>query len=395
MNQMYKDAQAMQDDLTRILHQLHRHPELSFEEAQTTALLRKEMQALGLQEIDLGMPTGVVALLKGGRPGPLVGIRADIDAIAENDQGDGPCRSEVPGVMHACGHDLHTVCALGAARLLKQRQAELPGDVLLVFQPAEEVTQGAAEMMCQGFMEKIPQKPLGLFSLHSASFEAGKVGARCATMAASKTHFRITVKGKGGQGGFPHECVDVIVAGAALVQAIQTIVSRNADPRKALVCAVYNLHAGDHEFFVTDTLVLSGSVRALDEDTAQMALRRVEELAAGLPAAYGCTASLEIIPHVPPLHNAPSLYPAAVRAAELVVGAENVLEPPPMLGSDDCAIFGEHMPIFYYQLGAMQPGGEAFPLHSPNFWVDPAAAPIGSALLAQAALLALQEAVES
>ncbi len=389
MNPLYEAALSMQNDLTALLYQLHRHPELSFEETQTTALIRGEIQALGLAEIDLGMPTGLVALLKGGKPGPLVAIRADIDAIAEHDQGGGACRSEVPGVMHACGHDLHTVCALGAARLLKQRQNELAGDVLFVFQPAEEVTQGAAEMMRQGFMDKIPTQPLGMFSLHSASFAAGLVGARNATMAASKTHFRITLKGKSGQGGFPHECIDVIVAGAAMVQAIQTIVSRNADPRKALVCAVYNLHAGDHEFFVTDTMTLSGSVRALDADTAQMALQRVKELAESLPTAYGCTAEVEFIPHVPPLHNAPSLYPAAARAAEMVVGADHVLQPPPMLGSDDFAIFGQHMPIFYYQLGAMQPGGEEIPLHRPDFWTDPAAAPVGSALLAQAALLAL------
>ena len=216
------------------------------------------------------------------------------------------------------------------------------------------------------------------------------MGACCATMAASKTHFRIHLRGKGGQGGFPHECVDVIVAGAAMVEAIQTIVSRNADPRKALVCAVYNLHAGDHEFFVTDRMTLSGSVRALDAETAAMALHRVEELVESLPRAYGCTARLEVIPHVPQLENSPRLYPFARRAAEMVAGAENVLEPPPMLGSDDFAVFGQYLPIFYYQLGAMRPGGENIPLHRPDFWTDPAAIPIGSALLAQAALLALE-----
>lgn len=391
MDAFLQAAAARRGKLSAILDDLHRHPELSFGEHRTTARIRTELAALGLSEIETGMDTGVAAILRGAKPGPLVGIRADIDAIAETDRGGGPSRSEVPGVMHACGHDLHTTCALGAAMLLAGARETLCGSVAFIFQPAEEVTRGAAEMLRHGLLHQLPAAPKGMFSLHSAPFKTGLVGARCATMAAGKTNFRITLAGRAGQGGFPHECVDVIVAGAAMVDAVQTIVSRNADPREALVCGITNAHAGEHEFFITDKMVLSGSVRALGESTLRMALGRLEELVRTLPTAYGCGGALELIPEVPPLVNSPLLYPAARRAAELVAGAEHVIEPPPMLGSDDFAVFGQHMPIFYYQLGAMHPQGEDIPLHRPDFWVDPEAAVVGSALLAQAAFLLAAE----
>lgn len=384
----------LREELESVMSQLHRRPELSFQEIETTALIREKLTGLGLELIDLGMPTGAVAVLRGEKqpkkPGAAVAIRADIDAIAETELANVPAPSEVPGIMHGCGHDLHTTCALGAAALLSGVKSSLAGDVVFVFQPAEEVTQGAAEMLRHGLMEKLPMRPRGMFGLHSWSMPMGQVGVRRDTVAAGKTNFRITLKGRGGQGGFPHECVDVIVAGAALIEAIQTIVSRNADPRKSLVCAVYSAHAGTEEFFVTDTMTLSGSVRALDTGTLAMAEQRLEQLTDRIAAAYGCVGSLELMPQVPPLENAPELYEAARMAAQRTVGAENVSEPPPMLGSDDFAVFGEAMPVFYYQLGAMDPGGEAFPLHSPYFHVDYGAIPLGSALLAEAARLALE-----
>jgi hippurate hydrolase len=209
-------------------------------------------------------------------------------------------------------------------------------------------------------------------------------------VAAGKTNFRVTLKGRGGQGGFPHECVDVIVAGAALIEAIQTIVSRNADPRKSLVCAVYSVHAGMQEFFVTDTMTLSGSVRALDTATLTMAEQRLEQFTGSIASGYGCAGNLELMPQVPPLTNAPELYELAKTAAQRVVGAENVTEPPPMLGSDDFAVFSEIMPVFYFQLGVMDPNGENRPLHSPYFCADHRAIPLGSALLAESACLVLE-----
>ncbi len=391
MNEWFSLAKARQDKWTKVLYHLHQNPELSFEEVETTKLIQEKVQELGAEILPLGMKTGVLCLLRGAKPGPLVALRADIDAIAETDCGMGPVRSQKAGVMHACGHDLHTCTVLMALELLALKKDELCGDVAFIFQPAEEVTQGAKSMVENGLWKALPQKPTGIFSLHAASFAAGEVGARSGAVAASKTHFRIEVKGQGGQGGFPHECVDPIVAGAALIEAIQTIVSRNADPRKALVCAVYNVHAGEHEFFVTDTLRLSGSVRALDKDTAEMAMVRVQELCDNLSKAYACTAKLEWIPHVPVLHNDKKLTEVARKAAAMVLGENHVLSPPAMLGSDDFSIFGETVPIFYFQLGAMQENGPFHPLHSNAFCTNPDAISVGGAVLAQAVSLQLAQ----
>jgi hippurate hydrolase len=387
-------AQRMSQELYSTMCRLHRHPELSFQEVETTKLIEEKLTALGLEIVDLGMPTGTVAVLRAeNRPKNLdrvVAIRADIDAIAETELANGPVSSEIPGIMHGCGHDLHTTCALGAAAILSSVKSSLAGDVVFVFQPAEEVTQGAAEMLRHGLMEKLPARPRGMFGLHSWSLQTGLIGVRHDAVAAGKTNFRITLKGKGGQGGFPHECVDVIVAGAALIEAIQTIVSRNADPLKSLVCAVYSVHAGTQEFFVTDTMTLSGSVRALDTATLAMAERRLEQVTDNVAGAYACAGNLELMHQVPPLVNAPELFELARTAAQRVVGTENVLEPPPMLGSDDFAVFGEIMPVFYFQVGVRNPNGENSPLHSPYFCVDHKAIPLGSALLAESARLALE-----
>ncbi len=389
MNEFLRSAKKRQAHWTQLYQRLHSHPELSFQEYETTRLIREEVQKLGLEILPLGTETGLLCLLRGAKPGPLVALRADIDAIAETDRGEGAVRSLNPGVMHACGHDVHTCCVLGAAALLCERQDSMHGDVAFLFQPAEEVTEGAKAVLAHGFLQKLPRLPTAFFSLHVDSFAAGYVGVRTGAVAASKTHFRIRINGRTGQGGFPHECVDPIVAGAALISAIQTIVSRNADPRKALVCAVYNAHAGEHEFFVCDEMRLSGSIRALDEATAKMAQKRIEELCTSLPAAYGCTATLEWIPHVPILENDAQLAPLAEKAAELVVGKEWVLPASPMLGSDDFAVFGEHVPLYYYRLGAMDSTGPFHALHSPTFTTNSAALSVGSAVLAQAADLAL------
>lgn len=394
MDTFVSQAQKMREMLFDTMRTLHRHPELSFKEFETTKLIRKTLESLGLELIDLGMPTGAVALLRGEKqtagPRPLVALRADIDAIAETECSPAQVTSQVPGVFHGCGHDLHTTCLLGAAALLSKEKALLAGDVAFIFQPAEEVTQGAATMLENGLMQCLPAVPRGLFGLHSWPMLKGEIGVRQDVVAAGKTNFRITLTGKSGQGGFPHECIDVVVAGAALVEGVQTIVSRNSDPRKPLVCAVYTLQAGTHEFFVTDTAVLTGSIRALDKGSMAMAQQRLEELTRSIAAGYGCKHQLELMPQVPPLENAPQLVGIARQAAASVVGPGAVTQPPPMLGSDDFAVFGEKMPVFYYQLGAMPPEGEIIPLHRPDFGVDYEAIPLGAALLAESAWCALE-----
>ncbi|MEG2988469.1 MAG: M20 family metallopeptidase [Oscillospiraceae bacterium] len=377
------ELQALKDDL-------HRHPEVSFGEHRTTAILREKLTALGLTLIDLGMETGVVAVLQGDLPGKTVALRADIDAIFQQEPPKA-CTSENDGVMHACGHDFHTACLFGAARLLTDRKQSLHGSVVFLFQPAEEVTQGAAAMVAHGLWDKLPTKPQCLFGLHNRpELPVGQVAVLEGPIMAGKTNFEVKLHGVTGHGGSPHKCVDVIVAGAALVSGIQTIVSRNADPLESLVCAVCSIHSGTAENFSPDLLTLTGSVRAHNPALLDMALNRIEALSQSTAAGYGCTAEVRLIPQVPVTYNRPELAALARLAAERT-GLEAVT-PRPDLGSEDFSVLGETVPSFFYWLGTGKAGAQNPCWHSPQFTTDDRALPMGAALLAESALAGLADA---
>lgn len=387
---LLEEAAALAPELEILKSGLHAHPELSFQEYRTTALLKESLAALGLELIDLGMETGAVALLRGARPGRTVALRADIDAIAQQEP-PGPGASQTEGVMHACGHDFHTACLYGAAKLLTARRESLRGNVIFLFQPAEEITQGAAAMLAHGLWNKLPcGKPDCLFGLHNRpELPRGQVAVIEGGIMAGKEHFVLTLRGVAGHGGSPHKCVDVIVPAAAIIQAVQSIVSRSADPLDALVCAVLSVHAGTAENFVPDVLTMTGAIRAHSAAVMALAKRRLEELTAGISAAHGCTWTLQFLPQVPPTVNSPAMTALARRAAEAVVGARAVVSPRPDMGSEDFAVFGQEVPSFFYWLGAGVPGGENAPWHSARFRTDDDALPIGAALLAQSALVGL------
>lgn len=383
---MIERARTLQPEMERIKAALHALPELSFEEVQTTAFLKEKLTAMGLELVDLGMKTGVVALLRGGRPGKTAALRADIDAIERQEQN----RSTGQNAIHACGHDFHMTCLLGAAALLCEKKQELSGNIAFLFQPAEEITRGAQAMIDHGLFEKLP-KIDALFGLHNRpEIDAGKVGVRPGALMAGKTNFEIVLHGVAGHGGMPQNCVDTIVAGAALVNAVQTIVSRNADPLEPLVCSVCSIHGGNPENFITDTLTMTGSIRSLSTKTHRMAERRLGEIAAQSAAAYGCGHELKLIPEVPVLENGERMTALARRAAQAVFGAENVVLPQPCLASEDFAVFGEHVPSFFYWLGSGVPGKENAPWHREDFATDDRALSLGAALLSQSALAALE-----
>ena len=385
---LLKQAHAMEHELTALKADLHAYPELSFQERRTTAILWEKLSALGLELVDLGMETGVVAFLRGALPGKTVALRADIDAIAQQEP-DGPGASAHPGMMHACGHDFHTACLYGAAKLLSAGRDSLRGNVVFLFQPAEEVTQGAAAMAAHGLWDKLPcGKPNLLFGLHNRpELSTGRVAVIEGGIMSGKEHFEIALRGVAGHGGSPHKCVDVIVPAAAIIQAVQSIVSRSTDPLDSLVCAVLSIHAGTAENFVPDRLTMTGAIRAHSAAVMERAKRRLEEIVRGVAEAHGCTHALEFIPQVPPTVNSPAMTALARRAAEAVVGAEHVVSPRPDMGSEDFAVFGLEVPSFFYWVGSGQPGRENAPWHSEHFRTDDSALPIGAALLAQSALI--------
>ncbi|HZK28607.1 MAG TPA: M20 family metallopeptidase [Clostridia bacterium] len=391
MDPILQRANDLKPRLIPIMETLHRHPEVSFHEYETTRYLKEKFVKLELEIIDLGMDTGFAALLRGGQPGKLIAIRADIDAIALQESPDNPVRSEIAGIMHACGHDFHATCALGAAMLLAKQRQQMEGDVVFFIQPAEEITRGAAAMLDHGLLDKLPAPVSALFGLHcEPRIPTGKVISKAGYASAGKTNFRVTLQGTTGHSGSPHTYHDVIVAGAALINGIQTIVSRNKDPLRELVCAVHTVHAGDPEFFVTDKMQMTGTIRAFDEEVSRRAQMRLREIAEATAKAYECSCHVEIIPEVPPQINHPDVLPAARQACILVFGPENILrEGPAFMGAEDFAVFGKKIPSHFYWLGTGFKDRVNATHHHPCFRVDYDAIPFGIALLVHSALQAM------
>ncbi|MEN6471601.1 MAG: M20 family metallopeptidase [Clostridiaceae bacterium] len=390
MDALKREAAALYQALKALKDALHRAPEPSLLEKNTSALLREKLSALGLMIADLGMETGVVALLEGTLPGATVALRADIDAIAERESPLHAVRSETEGSMHACGHDFHAACLYGAAELLANRKAELRGRVAFLFQPAEEITQGAAAMLAHGLWKRLGGTPACIFGLHNRpELPCGQVAVIEGPVMAGKTNFKITVRGRSGHGGSPHKCADPVVAGAALINGIQTLVSRNTDPFDALVCAVCSVRTDAPEFFVPNSLTLTGSIRFQRDATGAMAGGRLQSMAEAVCAAYGCAAETEIIPQVPVTENSPELLSLARRAAAETVGAENTVSPRPDMGAEDFSLFGKEAPAFFYWLGSGFPDRENAAWHSADFETDDDALPLGAELLARSALLGL------
>lgn len=388
---LLEESAALAPELEAFKSDLHAHPELSFQERRTTAILREKLPALGLELIDLGMETGAVALLRGALPGRTAALRADIDAIAQREP-VGPGASEIPGVMHACGHDFHTTCLYGAAKLLTARRENLRGNVVFLFQPAEEITQGAAAMLANGLWEKLPcGRPDFLFGLHNRpELPCGQIAVMEGGVMSGKEHFEIILHGVAGHGGSPQKCVDVIVPAAAIIQAVQSIVSRSTDPLDALVCAVLSIHAGTAENFVPDALTMTGAIRAHSAAIMERAKARLEDIVRGVSAAHGCTCTLHFIPQVPPTVNSPAMTALARKAAVAVAGADAVVSPRPDMGSEDFAVFGQDVPSFFYWLGSGFPAQENAGWHSEHFRTDDNALPLGAALLAQSAIVGLE-----
>lgn len=388
---LLREAKAQFQRILAFKEDLHRHPELAYREVRTTARIREEISALGFEEVDLGRETGAAFFLHGGKDGKCAALRADIDAL-ELTEPEGECTSLTPGQMHACGHDFHAACLYGAAMLLKAHQAELCGSVALIFQPAEEPTTGAQAMLDAGLLEKLPAKPSYLFGLHNRpEITCGKVAVKQGAIMARKSNFRITLYGTAGHAGSPHKYVDAIVAGGALINAIQSIVSREIDPLEPAVCCITAVRSGTEEHFITEDFFLAGDIRTHSDTVHEAIVTRLTELAHGIAAAYRCKAEVTILPIVPLCCNSHEMTAIARRVAEEIVGAENTVDPDPSLASEDFAVLGKEIPSFFYWLGAGFAGRENAPWHSVDFCTNDAALPIGSALLARSALCALED----
>lgn len=339
----------------RLAQELHARPERSFQEYRTTQRILDFCHSCGVELIDLGMPTGVVAFLNRNRA-QTVALRADLDAVSTEN-----------GAAHLCGHDYHSAALLGAMQYLSQKP-ELPYNVAFFFQPAEESTQGAAAMLRSGLLEKLPQTPFRLFGIHNRpELPCGQIAVHVGALMAEKTNFTIRFTGRSGHGGSPHQCVDPLVAAAQFTVGAQSIVSRNVDPLEAAVCAVCSFQCGTAENFAPQTAELTGSIRTLHHPVHERIMERLAALARQTALGYECACDITWQPQVPAVVNSDALYPVARRAAEKAAGTGGVVDTLPCLGSEDFAVLGQSIPSFFYWVGSGEPGKENAAWHSDTF----------------------------
>ncbi|GAA4348715.1 M20 family metallopeptidase [Hymenobacter saemangeumensis] len=375
-------------DTVALRQHLHAHPELSFEEVNTAAFVTRELERMGLQPQPLA-GTGVVALIEGQPGGPAIALRADMDALPIQEANEVPYKSTQPGVMHACGHDVHTSCLLGAARILCELKDQFRGSIKLMFQPGEEKLPGGASLMIK---EGVLQNPAPKSVLGQHVFPklpAGQIGLRPGRYMASTDELYLTVRGKGGHGAMPEMNLDPVLVAAHIIVAAQQIVSRRANPKLPSVLSFGKVIANGATNVIPNEVYIEGTFRTLNEEWRDEAHQHLRQLCEGLAASMGATCDLEIRRGYPYLENDPALTARVRAAAEEYLGAENVVELDQWMAAEDFAYFSQAASACFYRLGTRAPDGRfASSVHTPTFDIDEQALTVGPGLMAW---LALQE----
>jgi len=378
-------AGRLTPELVDLRKALHQHPELAFEEHETAKAVSGFLAKLGLP-IRTGIgKTGVVAVLEGSRPGRTIGIRADMDALPIHEETGLPFASMIPGKMHACGHDVHTVIALGVAAALSELRDSLKGRIKFIFQPAEETLSGARAMIADGVLDD-PKMDLILGYHNWPAVQAGKVGYNAAAVMSSADAFDVTLKGRESHGAHPHLAVDALAAGAYFVSQLQTIVSREVKPLSPAVLTVGEFHAGTARNVIAGSAQLKGIVRTMEpglSEKIQAAMRRMlEGIKTGLRVEY----TLDWKRVAPALRNDEATLERLLACAREVLGEENVVElPEPSMGSEDFAWFAEQVPAAHLRIGSRIDGLETA-IHRSNYDCNELAIPVGIRVLTRAAL---------
>lgn len=381
-----------QPEYQRILdfkRDMHMHPELAHGEFRTTERIRAFLNDIpGCRCLPLPVETGVAARIEGCREGRETMLRADIDALPQTELWESPYKSLTPGVMHACGHDFHTAALLGAALLLSKARAQgaLTGRVDLVFQPAEEGTTGARMLIDAGLFDLI--HPDYCFGLHNwPSVRTGRIVCHEGTLMAAKRNFEIRLRGAGGHGSMPHLNIDPIVCAAAVVQSLQTVVSRNTDPLDSAVLSINRIEGGSPVNLVVEEVMMRATVRALSEKALDRAIERIETIVERTAQAYECRPELIWNERIPAVYNSPEMTRLARRCAEMT-GCE-VTDAAPSLASEDFALYRAHAPSFFYWVGSTAKDAPCVEeLHRPRFHTDDSALAGAAELLAVSALTA-------
>ncbi|MGH2561366.1 MAG: M20 metallopeptidase family protein [Thermomicrobiales bacterium] len=352
---------------------LHQHPELGFQELETAKFVAERLQALGVEEIRTGVAkTGVTGLIRGDRgDGRVVLLRADMDALPIDEENAVEYRSRSAGVMHACGHDAHTAMLLAVSRMLLDRRDEFAGAVKVLFQPSEEVPPGGAKPMIEAGVLDDP-KVDAAFGLHvGQGLPVGQIEVGPGARTANADMFRIVIQGKGGHGARPETTVDPIVVGAQIVTALQTLVSREKDPREVAVVTIGSFNAGKAPNVIPDTAELSGTLRTFAQEVREEIANRITALAEGIAAAMRAEARVAIEFGYPSVENDPAMVEVVRAAAAEVVGAENVVEHAPKTAGEDFSYFSLRVPSCFFSVGTRnETKGLTWGHHHPRFDID-------------------------
>ena len=373
-----------QSELLRWRRHLHSHPELSWAEVETTQYIIDELAKMGIKTIERPLKMGLMASIENGK-GRTIALRADIDALPIAEQNTIGYKSQKNGVMHACGHDVHTTCLLGATKYLIENKDKWGGTIKLIFQPSEEKQPSGAEAMIKAGVLQSVESIIGLHV--TPELEVGKLGFRAGPFMASADEIYITVIGKGGHGASPHLCIDPIVLSAHIILALQNLVSRYADPKTPTVLTFGDIHGYGATNIIPEKVELKGTLRTFDEKWRKEIQQKIKNIAIGIARSFGGDCLVDIPEGVPFVHNDAMLTERISKVAEKLVGTENVVEMPIRMGAEDFSFYGHHSAASFFRLGTGNVSkGTTISVHNPKFDIDEDALVVGSSVLAEMAM---------
>ena len=390
LEQIKSLASANAQETVKNRHHLHQNPELSYQEKETQAYVEAQLKAMGISSNRIA-DTGLIALIEGKNPSKkVIALRADMDALPIFEANQVPYKSQREGVMHACGHDVHTSSLLGTAKILQEIRGEFEGTVKLLFQPAEEKAPGGASIMIQDGALQNPI-PNGILGQHVApNIPVGKIGFREGMYMASADELYLTVKGKGGHGAMPDICVDPILIASHIIVAMQQIISRNKNPRLPSVLTFGKIEGLGATNIIPDEVKIQGTFRAMDEEWRADGLAKMKKLAEGMAEAMGGTCEFNVLKGYPFLQNNPALTRRMKEAAIEYMGQEHVIDLDIWMAAEDFAWYTHHVDACFYRLGTRNEArGIISGVHTPTFDIDEEALEIGPGLMAWLAITEL------
>jgi amidohydrolase len=396
-----KEAENMRERIAQRIRELqgklverrrdfHQHPEMGFQEFRTAGIVAEWLTELGL-EVRTGVAqTGVVATLRGARPGKTVALRADMDCLPIQDAKSCEYKSTVPGFMHACGHDAHTTILLGAATVLSELRDELEGDVVFLFQPAEEGPGGAEPMIAEGALDGVD---FILGNHMNPTLPAGYLAVTEGPAMAAPDEFHLKILGTGGHGAYPHMTVDAVQIAGQVITALQAVVSRTVDPLQSAVLSIGAIHGGYNFNVIADVVEMTGTVRTFDPFLREEMPKRIEAIIAGITAGFGASYELDYQFRYPPVINEKKATELVKRVGRDVLGVGKVIDAPPSMGGEDFAYFLQKVPGCFYWIGCKHPAPvhKGYNIHHPGFDIDEEALFYGVQMFVEGTLAYLNE----